>query len=156
MSGFLKTDPKARYQGYLFYFREGFSWSLINGTRSSNDLKFRISPIGVNDVGGMSLSSLLEKVPEFFVVSIGNSDFISRYTETFINFTINFQVNDCRLIPIIIPTETQLKEFETIFNLAIEIKKNLLNNSISEKKAEIQLTEIQQKLDKMVNTLYSI
>ena len=159
---FLKTNSGKKGQGMpvvrnpQYYFKEGFSWSLINGTRSSNDLKFRISPIGVNDVGGMSLSSLLEKVPEFFVVSIGNSDFISRYTETFINFTINFQVNDCRLIPIIIPTETQLKEFETIFNLAIEIKKNLLNNSISEKKAEIQLTEIQQNLDKMVNTLYSI
>ena len=78
--GYLKSDPKARYQGYLYYFREGFCWSLINGTRSENDLKFRISSKGVNDVGGMSLSSLLSVVPEYYIVCLGNSNFMSRYT----------------------------------------------------------------------------
>ena len=29
---FLKTDPKARYQGYTFFFKEGLCWSDINTT----------------------------------------------------------------------------------------------------------------------------
>ena len=32
---FLKTDPKARYQGYTFYFREGFCWIDVNSTSVS-------------------------------------------------------------------------------------------------------------------------
>lgn len=26
---FLKTDPRARYQGYAFFFREGFCWNNV-------------------------------------------------------------------------------------------------------------------------------
>ena len=150
--GFLKTDPKARYQGYLFYFREGFCYSDINTTY----LECRIKLKTINDVKSMSLYTLTKKIPTFYIVCLINSSFISWYVDDFVNNTQTFQINDARQLPIVIPSENQIKEFETIFNLAIEIKKNLLNNSISEKKAEIQLTEIQQKLDKMVNTLYSI
>ena len=139
-----------------FYFKEGFCWSLINGTRSENDLKFRISSKGVNDVGGMSLSSLLSVIPEYYIVCLGNSSFMSRYTETFVNFTVNFQVNDARQIPIIIPTEKELEEFEELFNLAFKIKKATTDKEISSHKSENQLLEIQEKLDTMVNELYGI
>ena len=154
--GFLKTDPRARYQGYLFYFREGFCWSLINGTRSENDLKFRISSIGVNDVGGMTLSSILDKVPSNFIVCICNSNIVSRYTEAFVNFTVNFQVNDARLIPIIIPSKEQLKEFEILFNNAVNIKRAQSSNEISNKEAEHKLSEIQEKLDEKVAAMYKL
>ena len=146
--GYLKTDPKARYQGYQFYFREGFCWSLINGTRSENDLKFRISSKGVNDVGGMSLSSILLDVPEYYIVCLGNSNFMSRYTEAFVNFTVNFQVNDARQLPIIIPDRTTLDKFEQLFKQAVQIKKEQSN--------EIALDNIQQEIDVLVNELYTI
>lgn len=152
--GFLKTDPKARYQGFQYYFREGFCWSLINGTRSENDLKFRISHKGVNDVGGMSLSSLHNLVPEFFIVCLGNSSFISRYTEAFVNFTVNFQVNDARLIPIIIPSNNEVQEFLELFSSAYKIKKEIF----SEDSFEIgnSLTEIENCLNEKINDLYHI
>ena len=139
-----------------YYFKEGFCWSLINGTRSENDLKFRISSKGVNDVGGMSLSSLLLVVPEYYIVCLGNSNFMSRYTEVFVNFTVNFQVNDARQIPIIIPTEKELEQFEELFNLAFKIKKTATDKEISSDKSENQLLEIQERLDTMVNELYGI
>ncbi|MDK7375827.1 Eco57I restriction-modification methylase domain-containing protein, partial [Weeksella virosa] len=44
--GFLKTDPKARYQGYMYYFREGFCYSDINTTF----LKCRVKSKTINDV----------------------------------------------------------------------------------------------------------
>ena len=112
----------------MYYFKEGFCWSLINGTRSENDLKFRISPKSVNDVGGMSLSSIYPMVPEYLIVCLGNSNFFSRYTEAFVNFTVNFQVNDARQLPILIPDENLLKEFKKIFDQAIEVKKSDKNN----------------------------
>ena len=153
---FLKTDPNARYQGYMYFFREGFCWSLINGTRSKNDLKFRLSTVGVYDVGGMSLHSVIDTFTHKFIVCICNSDLISRYTESFLNFTVNFQINDARQIPIIIPSKENLKKYEDLFNHAIDIKKNQYSNKISLEVAETELSAIQEKLDKMTSKLYKI
>ena len=121
---------------------------MINGTRSENDLKFRISSRGVNDVGGMSLSSLLLVVPEYYIVCLGNSNFMSRYTEAFVNFTVNFQVNDTRQLPIIIPSKITLNKFERLYKQAIQIKKKQLNKT--------ELDDIQQEIDALVTELYAI
>ena len=152
--GYLKTDPKARYQGYQFYFREGFCWSAINGTRSSNELKFRFKEKSVTDVQGMSLHS--NSISSKYIVSICNSDFVSRYTESFVNSTVIFQINDARQIPIIIPDSETLETFEKLFNSAIEIKKATSLETISLKETERKLSEIQEKLDTIVNELYGI
>ncbi|MDO5760152.1 MAG: DNA modification methylase [Bacteroidota bacterium] len=139
-----------------FYFREGFCWNLINGTRSENDLKFKFCSPCVNDVGSMKLCSYSDKISSKFLICIGNSDFASRYTEAYVNFTVNFQVNDCRQIPIVIPDSEQLKAFETLFEQAYAIKKKQFQNKITSAKAEEELSVLQQKLDKMVYSLYAI
>lgn len=97
---FLKTDPKARFQGYAFYFREGFCWIDVNSTY----LKARIKENGVFDVLSMSLFSMT-KIPDWFFVSLINSEFISLYVDSFINNTSHFQINDARQLPIVIPNE---------------------------------------------------
>jgi len=43
---------------------------------------------------------------------MNNSYLANRLSEAFINFTVAFQINDTRQIPIIIPTKEQLKAFE--------------------------------------------
>ena len=121
-----------------FYFKEGFCWNLINGTKNTNDLKFRDSNKGVYDVGAMTLHSALKYIPNFFILSICNSNIMSRYTESFINFTLNFQVNDCKLIPIIIPNSEQLKEINNIYNRIIDTKKN--NDIINLNSYEIEMS----------------
>lgn len=40
-----------------FYFKAGLSWNIINGTRNTNNLKFKYILPSVNDVGGMKLTS---------------------------------------------------------------------------------------------------
>src|SRR5574344_1527535 len=137
-----------------FNFKEGFCWSLINGTRSENDLKFRFSSIGVNDVGGMALHSMNKIVPDWFIVCLGNSWMFSRYSESFLNFTVNFQINDARQIPILIPTQEQLINFKRLFYTAEKIKKSQFSSSITQEKAEEQLAIIQTELDSMVKELY--
>lgn len=154
--GFLKTDPKARYQGYMYYFKEGFCWSAVNGTRSSNDLKFRFKGKSVTDVQGMSLHSVYNKVTSKFLTCIGNTSFISLYTELFINSTVIFQINDARQIPIIIPTDNQLVEFEKLFEQAYRIKQLQIKENLSEKKVEFQLEKIQLEIENRVKELYRI
>lgn len=154
---FLKTDPKARYQGYSFYFREGFCWNLINGTRSTNDLKFRMAPIGVNDVGAMTLRLCKNRfLSNNLILAIGNSIITNKYTEAYINFTVNFQVNDCRQIPIVIPNAEELQNFESLVNKAINFKKSASNLYSEADHIIDELLLIKQEIDKAVLSLYRI
>src|SRR5690606_4236529 len=93
-----------------FYFKDGLSWNIINGTRNTNNLKFKYINPSVNDVGGMKLTTSEEAkrlLTNKFLCCILNSYLNNRLTESFINFTVNFQMNDARQIPIIIPTQKE-------------------------------------------------
>lgn len=147
-----QTDPKARWQGYDFYFKEGFCWTDVNSTY----LKCRVKKNGVHDVLSMSLFSLSDIVPEHYIISSINSKFVSEHVDDFINNTSHFQINDARQLPIIIPSENQLSEFKYLFDKAVKIKKLQFNNQISKEEAEEKLNPIQKQLDKMVYELYGL
>lgn len=147
----MKTDPKARYQGYGFFFKEEFCWPDINSTF----LKARLKEKGIFDVVSMSLFSKIE-LPDWYFVTLINTTFMSFYVDNFINNTSHFQINDARQTPIVVPTETQLNSFKTIFDRAYKIKKEQSSGIVSEEKAEMLLELIQQKLDKLVEELYGV
>jgi hypothetical protein len=149
--GFLKADPKARYQGYTFYFKEGFCWTDVNSTF----LKARIKKNGVFDVLSMSLFTQVY-IPDWHFVCMINSRLISFYVDNFINNTSHFQINDARQLPIVIPTKEKLLEFETLFNSAVEMKQKQFSNQLSVSEIDNKLTETQNKLDAMVDELYGI
>ena len=148
---FLKTDPKARYQGYTFFFREGFCWIDVNSTY----LKARIKDKGVFDVLSMSLFTMTE-IPDWYYVSLINSEFISLYVDNFINNTSHFQINDARQLPVIIPTQEELSDFQNISQKSIDSKKSKslspINSAMEEKKKEV----LQSILNQKVSTLYQI
>lgn len=123
---FLKTDPKARYQGYTFYFREGLCWSDINTTF----LKCRIKQKSIHDVKSMSIFGVCDKVPEKYILCVINSTLISYYVDTFVNNTQTFQINDARQLPIIVPTSEQLSFCSALAKAAIaqKIKGNESSN----------------------------
>ena len=146
----MKTDPKARYQGYTFFFKEGFRWSAINGTRSTNDLKFCYKGKSVNDVQGMSLYCATDLISSQYITAICNADFISKYTEAFVNHTVIFQINDCRQIPIIIPDKATNTVFTSLFEEAKSVV--ILDANTHVKKLEM----IKGKLDKLVMQLYHL
>jgi hypothetical protein len=139
-----------------YYFKEGFCWSAVNGTRSTNELKFRFKQRSVTDVQGMSLHCVANCVSAKYITCLCNSDFISRYTESFVNSTVIFQINDARQIPVLIPSTEQMKEFEELFDFATKIKKAQLINYIPENEVENELIKIQNILDKMARKLYRI
>lgn len=153
---FLQNDPKARWQGYQFYFREGFCWTNISTPihEESMYIKCRLKEKTVNDVGSMSLYSLISALFNKYLVSMLNSRFLFNFLKMFINQSVNLQINDIRQLPIIIPTPEQLKEFERIFDAAYCIKKDKFAGRITEKKAEEKLQQVQKELDEMVEEMY--
>lgn len=142
---FLKTDPKARFQGYKFYFREGFCWIDVNSTY----LKARLKGVGVFDVLSMSLFTQTQ-IPDSYFVAIINSDLISLYVDNFINNTSHFQINDARQLPIIIPTESELRNFVKLSQSAIDIKR------VSTKSNNVAISNLQIELDNVIRELYRI
>jgi hypothetical protein len=155
--GFLTTNSGKRGEGMpvvrnpQYNFREGFCWSDINTTF----LKCRVKQKSINDVKSMSLYSLMKTVPEYYIICLINSTFISFYVDCFVNNTQTFQINDARQLPIRIPTIEQLKKFKLLFNRAVEFKKNIFNDNIQEKyDSEQELSETEQKINEFVENLY--
>jgi len=153
--GYLKSDPKARYQGYLYYFREGFCWTNVLNPQARL-LKTKLKVKSVNDVGSMSLSSIIDKIPDFYFVILLNSDVLFDYYREFLNITVNIQINDIRQLPIIIPSEEQLRKYKTLFDEIIVFKKQEFNSIIDEITSENKIKTKEFQLNKLVNKLYGI
>jgi hypothetical protein len=156
--GFLKSHSGKQGEGMpvvrnpQFYFKEGFCWSDINTTF----LKCRQKQKSINDVKSMSLYAIAAKAPEYYIITLINSSFMSYYVNDFVNNTQTFQINDARQLPIIIPSNEKLLEFETLFNTAIAVKQKQFSNQLSVNKIENMLHEIQNEIDKIVYELYGV
>lgn len=149
----LKKDRKARYQGYKFYFKQGFCWTDVNSTY----LKSRIKAKGVFDVLSMTLFTQTN-LPDWYFVSLINSEFISFYVDNFINNTSHFQINDARQLPIIVPTDKQLTELKVIYDKSLNLKKQQFQTSDPAIIAHLEedLAVEQTKLDEFVLKLYGL
>ena len=99
---------------------QGFCWSDINTTF----LKCRQKQKSINDVKSMSLYALTENVPEYYIVCIINSIFMSYYVDDFVNNTQTFQINDARQLPIIIPSKEELERCKPLYERAVALSKN--------------------------------
>ncbi len=126
-----------------FYFKEGFCWIDVNSTY----LKARLKGNGVFDVLSMSLFSMT-LIPDWYYVSLINSEFISLYVDNFINNTSHFQINDARQLPIVIPDKETLERVSNIFNSAIQKKRSKCSTD--------DLECVQSMIDALVTDLYSI
>ena len=119
-------------------------------------LKAKMKTASVNDVGAMSLSTIYTQTPNYYFVSILNSNLLFNYYRTFINCSVNIQINDIRMLPVIIPTQHELKAIEPLFRRAVEIRKDEYSNALSINNNEEELKAIEQRIDKYINELYSV
>ena len=138
------------YYRYIEY-REGFCWIDVNSTY----LKARLKGNGVFDVLSMTLFTMTQ-IPDWYYVSIINSELISLYVDNFINNTSHFQINDARQLPIVVPSEVVLTSCKAIVDNAIAVKKRLFKGEISPETADQLLTELQLRLDGNIIDLYMI
>jgi len=130
----------------LFYFREGFCWTNILNP-NARLLKAKLKQKSVNDVGSMSLSSIIDKVPNYYLITLLNSNILFDYYREFINVTVNIQINDIRQLPIIIPNQAVLEKIKLLFDEIVELKKQNYNDKIN---------DIEMKINNIVNILYGI
>jgi hypothetical protein len=151
---FLKTDQNARYQGYMYFFREGFCWTNVLNPQARL-LKAKLKKKTVNDVGSMSLFSIIDSLPNYYFVTLINSELLFDYYREFINCSVNIQINDIRQLPIMIPTKEQLEICNNLFLNAFEVKKDVFGSIISESDAEEKLIKIEQKIEDFVEKLYN-
>lgn len=137
-----------------FYFKEGFCWNnvLLPTKEESMFIKCRIKNKSVNDVASMSLYSF-SNLPNFYFIALLNSKLMYKYLKIFINNTVNLQVNDFRQLPIVIPNEFQLIEFEKLFNEAYHLQLEKFRDSIDN---TFYLQKLQKILDEKVLKLYGL
>jgi len=151
---FLSTDERARWQGYNFFFRNGFCWTNVLNPNSTY-FKCRLKDTTVNDVGSMSLYDESGLGDKYFVLSL-NSYLHFKVLREFFNNTVNIQMNDIRKLPIKIPSEKELKAFNKKFDDCMVIKKEYFAGEIDRAEMNTQLRPIEAEIDEMVNKLYGI
>lgn len=151
---FLKTDPKARFQGYKFYFREGFCWNNVLNPEARL-LKVKLKGSSVNDVGSMSLFPLSNLCSSKYIIALLNSNLLFDFYREFINCSVNIQINDIRQVPIIIPSALQLNNVESAVIKAIAYRIALNGNDKSELNSDY-LVNIENEIDGFVNSIYMI
>lgn len=132
-----------------FYFKEGFCWSDINTTY----LKCRAKQKSVYDVKSMSLFGLSPKVPEYYIISIINTKFMSQYVDDFVNNTQTFQINDARQLPIVVPSPEKLQELFPLFQEAVKIKKSGTTSKGDNARA---LELIENKIEDIIRKIYRV
>lgn len=152
---FLKTNSGKKGEGMpvvrnpQFYFKEGFCWNNVLNPLARL-LKVKMKSASVNDVGSMSLSSVFPKIPNYYIVTLLNSDLLFEYYREYLNCTVNVQINDIRQIPIIVPSFGDLKVIQDLFNKAYKNKKNNLSTNSSE------LIAVESQMNNYINKLYKI
>ena len=158
---FLKENSGKKGEGMpvlrnpQFYFKEGFSWNNVLNPNSEY-IKARYKEVSINDVASMSLYNLYDKTSSKYFLVLLNSYFLFYYLRTFINNTVNLQINDVRQLPIIIPNQKQLKQSEILFDKGKDIKERRINNLINEEQEEKELKILQEEVDRFVCELYGI
>ena len=120
-------------------------------------LKAKMKSAFVNDVGSMSpLTTLLTNIPNYYFVSILNSDYIFDYYREFINCTVNIQINDIRQVPVVIPVRQELEKLEPLFKKAVELKQSAAQNKAPKENICSELLQIERNINDFVETLYGL
>ena len=151
----LSTDSRARWQGYNFFFRNGFCWNAVLNP-NSNYIKCRLKQKSVNDVQSMSLYSEIHYIPDDYIVTVINSFLSFKALREFINGSAAVQMNDIRKLPIKIPSDDELAAFNSKFDECLTIQQRYFNGEIEKAQARAELKPLEEEIDEMVNQLYDI
>ena len=158
---FLKSNSGKKGSGMpvvrnaQFYFKEGFCWN-NNLNERYYTIKCKVKKAGIHDVASMSLFELTSKVPAYYLVTLINSSLCGYFYRMFLNNTVNVQVNDLRMLPIIVPSKEQLIVCKTLFDGAVETQKAFFEQKIYIDDRDLRLQNIQNEVDKLVFDIYGL
>lgn len=108
------------------YFTPGITW-----TRHANHvgLKARLQPSCVFDANGSRLTPLGGNLTANQFLAILNADLFSFIVKKFIKNTQDYEINDLRMAPLVVPTRTQAVELEKLAKWAVKAKELSLHGA---------------------------
>jgi hypothetical protein len=99
-----------------FFFRPGVTWSNM----SSHSLKARLQPPCVFDVGSMTLFPAVTWLDPLVLLAWLNAAPTTALLKAYVNHTLNFQINDLRLLPIPVPGEADAAALRELAGQAVQ------------------------------------
>lgn len=132
----------SRWQGEKYFNTTGFAWV----DYFTDELKAFFVDKGVYSKNIVKLHSSIT-LSDLFIVCTLNSKFTSYFVKNFITQTHTLQINDGRLIPIIIPTKAQEENICKIANKILQVKHE---NPASD------TSLLESEIDKLVYQLYGL
>jgi len=151
---FLCSSSKARWQGYDHFLKEGITYIDVGGA----EIKARILPSSIYDHTAHSFFPDEKAAPSKYLLGILNTSLASYFANEFLNHTMHFELNDIRLLPIVIPTDSQKKEIEALVDKAIEIQKIRYSTNDENEKSRLwqELRAVRREIDKRIEGIYGI
>lgn len=108
------------------YFTAGTSWTLH---ANHVGLKARLQPPCVFDASGSRLTPIGSIPTTNQFLAILNADLFSYVIKKLVKNTQDYEINDLRMAPVVVPTPSQAEELEYLTSLAIEAKELSLKNT---------------------------
>lgn len=115
----LQTASESRWQGYSFFLTPGVTWTLHANHVA---LKARTQPPCVFDASGSRFTPGCSAFTAASFLAILNSDVFSFIIKKFIKNTQDYEVNDLRMAPLVVPSEAAKKQLDYLAQLAVEIR----------------------------------
>jgi hypothetical protein len=116
----LSTAPEARWQGHKMFFTAGVTWSLHANHVA---VKSRHQQPCVFDASGSRLTTSAALMDAEVFLAILNSDAFSFFLKKFIKHNQDVEINDLRMMPLVMPTRGQEKRLKELATLAMEAKR---------------------------------
>lgn len=111
----LKNSDNSRWQGESYYSTTGYGW-VDYFTESLKGFCVGVGPYSKNVI---KMHSYCPLVSDKYIIALLNSEFISTYIKNMITMTHTLQINDGRLIPILVPTTVEHNEITSIVDRII-------------------------------------
>jgi len=119
----LSTSTEARWQGQNFFFTDGATYTLMGNHVA---LKAKLQPQCVFDAGASRLTPIVNGISIYTFLAILNSNIFSFIIKKFIKNTVDYEINDLRMAPFVIPSIEQATYLDTLGKRAVEAKELVL------------------------------
>jgi hypothetical protein len=121
----LSSSPLARWQGHTFFLTAGVTWSLHANHVAA---KCRYQEPCVFDASSSRLTPIISSLSAQAFVAVANSDVFSFLLKKFIKHNQDIEINDMRMMPVVIPTRAQHARLQELANLSIQAKRAEFSN----------------------------
>lgn len=116
----LSSSPLARWQGHKFFLTAGVTWSLHANHVA---VKCRYQEPCIFDASSSRLTPIIKSLSAQVFLAIANSDVFSFFLKKFLKHNQDIEINDMRMMPIVVPTQLQHARMQELADLCIAARR---------------------------------